>query len=107
MRAASLLASRLGLSGFLGLDFVVEDGTGAPYLIEMNPRCAPPCHLQLGEGRDLVEAFAAQLSGRSACFSPPGNLERVDCLFSPGVVVEKRIPAVELSGCAVGRTGVN
>lgn len=61
MRAAGRIARRLRLSGFFGLDFVIEERTGATYLIEMNPRCTPPCPLPLGEGRDLVAAFWSHL----------------------------------------------
>jgi thioesterase domain-containing protein/predicted ATP-grasp superfamily ATP-dependent carboligase len=63
MRAAERMAARLGLSGFLGFDFVIEERTGTPYLIELNPRVTPLCHLQLGTGRDLVTAITTQLSG--------------------------------------------
>ena len=52
------------MSGFFGLDFMVEKDTSKPYLIEMNPRCTPLSHLPLGTGRDMIEALAAQLSGR-------------------------------------------
>jgi hypothetical protein len=61
--AAEKLARRLRLSGFFGLDFMIEDRTRVPYLIEMNARCTPLCHLQLGEGRDLVGALWTKLSG--------------------------------------------
>jgi len=54
----------LNLSGFFGLDFMIEDRSDATYLIEMNPRCTPLSHLQLGKGRDLVEALWAQVSGQ-------------------------------------------
>ena len=64
MLCAERLARRLGLSGFFGLDFMIEDGSGAAYLIEMNPRCTPLCHLRLGKSRDMVGALAAQLSGQ-------------------------------------------
>ncbi|MGD0445083.1 MAG: ATP-grasp domain-containing protein [Edaphobacter sp.] len=64
IRAAELIARRLGLSGFFGLDFVIENSTGAIYLIEMNPRCTPPCSVPLGEGRDLVAAMWADLAGQ-------------------------------------------
>jgi hypothetical protein len=62
LRAAELLAQRLDLSGFFGLDFMIEEGTELPYLIEMNPRCAPPCPMPLGRGRDLIAALWAQLT---------------------------------------------
>jgi len=64
MQAAKRIAKRLKLSGFFGLDFVIENGTGLIYLIEMNPRCTPPCPLPLGKGRDLVMALCAQLAGQ-------------------------------------------
>jgi hypothetical protein len=64
MHAAERIAARLHLSGFFGLDFMIEDQTNHLFLIEMNPRCTPLCHLQLGKGRDLIGAFTAQLSGQ-------------------------------------------
>jgi hypothetical protein len=64
MSAAERIASRLGLSGFFGLDFMIEDGSGAAYLIEMNPRTTPLCHLRLGKGRDMAGALSAQLAGQ-------------------------------------------
>jgi hypothetical protein len=63
LRAARVIAERLHLSGFFGLDFMIEEGTGLAYLIEMNPRCTPPCPMPLGPGRDLVAALRAQLTG--------------------------------------------
>ena len=71
MFAAERIAPRLGLSGFFGLDFMIEDKSGALYMIEMNPRCTPLSHLQLGKGRDMIEALAAHLSGRPFQEKPP------------------------------------
>jgi hypothetical protein len=71
MLCATRLAKRLELSGFIGLDFVIQDGTNACYLIEMNPRCTPLCHLRLGAGRDMVGAMCAQLSGKPFPAPPP------------------------------------
>ncbi len=68
--AARRIAKRLRLSGFFGLDFVIEDRTGAANLIEMNPRCTPPCALPLGDGRDLVAAFWQQMNNQSLHDSP-------------------------------------
>ncbi len=61
--AGERLVRRLGLSGFCGFDFMIEDGTGHAYLIEMNPRATPICHLALGPGRDPIAALAARLEG--------------------------------------------
>jgi hypothetical protein len=68
--AAEKIASRLHLSGFFGLDFMIEDATGAAYLIEMNPRPTPPCYLRLGEGRDLPGSLWASLTGQPAPAAP-------------------------------------
>ena len=64
IQAAEALAERLNLSGFHGLDFILEDKTGIAYLIELNPRCAMPCHLRLGGDRDLIGSLCSQLSGQ-------------------------------------------
>jgi len=76
MDAASLLAARLGLSGFFGLDFMIDANTGIPQLIELNARPTPLCHLRLGPGRDLVGAMAATLFGRplTAKLVTPANV---------------------------------
>jgi carbamoylphosphate synthase large subunit len=64
MLAAKQIAGRLGLSGFFGLDFMIEDGSGNTYLIEMNPRSTLLCHLPLGPGRDMIAPLFAKLSGQ-------------------------------------------
>ena len=64
-RAAALLASRLGLSGFFGLDFILERSSGAAYLIEMNPRCTQLGHLPLSRYGDLAGVWFAAMTGRS------------------------------------------
>jgi predicted ATP-grasp superfamily ATP-dependent carboligase len=81
MLATQRLASRLGLSGFFGLDFMIEDGSGEAFLVEMNPRCTPLCHLQLGSGRDLVEALRAQLSDQPCRATPPVTQSDVIAYF--------------------------
>lgn len=60
--AGALIAS-LGMSGLCGLDFIIEEGSGDAYLIEMNPRATPICHLALGVGFNLPAALVAQLHG--------------------------------------------
>jgi hypothetical protein len=63
VKAAERIASKLHLSGFFGLDFVIERGSGQTYLLEMNPRCTPLCHIQLG-GPDMIAALHARVAGR-------------------------------------------
>jgi hypothetical protein len=64
-RAARKLARRFMLNGFHGLDFVLEEGTGAAYLIELNPRCTQLGHLRLPDQGDLAGSFIARVKGTS------------------------------------------
>ncbi len=64
MDAAAKIARRLKLSGFFGLDFMIEEETGSTFLIEINPRCTQLCHLRLGPARDMIGALSAVLTGR-------------------------------------------
>lgn len=63
VECARLLAGRLMLNGFYGLDFVLERRTGAAYLIELNPRCTQLGHLRLPQQGDLAGAWIARLKG--------------------------------------------
>jgi predicted ATP-grasp superfamily ATP-dependent carboligase len=54
------------LTGFASFDFMIEDESGAAYLIELNPRPTPICHLGGAFGDDLCGALWQRLTG-----SPP------------------------------------
>jgi hypothetical protein len=62
-RVAAHVARRLGLSGFVGFDFVIEAGTGRAMVIEMNARPTQTCHFCLGAESDMVGALFATLAG--------------------------------------------
>jgi hypothetical protein len=64
MAAAEKIATHLKISGFFGLDFMIEEATGSVYLIEMNPRVTPPVPLPLGTAHDLLAAMWGQLTDR-------------------------------------------
>lgn len=63
MDAATRIARRLKLQGFIGLDFMIERGTGTAYLIEMNARCTQVASLTMGKGHNLPAAMCASLNG--------------------------------------------
>jgi len=65
-RAGERLAQALQLSGFVGLDFMIEDGTDEPYFIEINPRCTQLGHLELAGRGSLAGAYCADLLGQTA-----------------------------------------
>lgn len=79
--AAEKIAARLQLSGLFGLDFVIEKGTAAPFLIEMNPRSTPPCHLRLGKSRDLPGALWAELAGQPLSEHPAATRQELVAYF--------------------------
>ncbi len=60
--AARVVAGRLGMSGFFGLDFIIEEGTGRTVLIEMNPRATQLGHLAW-KGRSLAAQLFAEATG--------------------------------------------
>jgi hypothetical protein len=62
-KAAELIVSKLNLSGFYGLDYVIEAATGVPYLIEMNPRCTQLGHIEFAGDGCLAGVLSAALRG--------------------------------------------
>jgi len=82
--AARKIAERLGLSGFYGLDFMLEEGTRLPYLIELNPRCTQLGHLNLLSGGSLAGALASKLTGGAV--ASVGMKERRAIVFFPQAV---------------------
>ncbi len=77
IRAARLIAGRLKISGFFGLDFIMDEKSGKPYLIEMNPRCTQLGHLPLPGQGDLAAVLCEKLTGRKRSIpehTVPGDL---------------------------------
>jgi hypothetical protein len=68
--AAEKLAHDLKLSGVFGLDFLLDEATGAAHLLEMNARATPLTHLSFGAGRDPVGALA-EIAGLPGIDEPP------------------------------------
>ena len=62
-RVADVLAAELQLSGFYGLDFVLDEQSGTPWLLEMNSRATQIAHMALGPGHDLAAAAFAAMTG--------------------------------------------
>lgn len=58
--AARRLAGELRLSGLFGLDFAI-DSDGKAWLVELNARATPTCHLAAAPGASPVGALAARL----------------------------------------------
>ncbi len=63
--AVRVLARRLQLSGFHGMDFVLEQDTDAAYLVELNPRATQLGHLNLSAHGDLAGVMARKLKNEA------------------------------------------
>lgn len=63
--AVRVLARKLNLSGFHGLDFVLEQDTNAAYLVELNPRATQLGHLNLSADGDLAGVMAGRLKNQA------------------------------------------
>ena len=57
-------------TGYEILTAIIEEQTGIPYLIEMNGRATQTCHLNLGPGRNPVDALAHATAGNFGVESP-------------------------------------
>ena len=68
-RAGTLLAASLQLSGFFGLDFMLDRQTGIPYLLELNPRLTRLGHLGLSGQPDLAGLLWQEWTGTPATAS--------------------------------------
>jgi glutathione synthase/RimK-type ligase-like ATP-grasp enzyme len=79
--AAAHVVRRLGLSGFVGFDFMLEAATGRAYLIEMNQRPTQICHLALNASSDQIGALAAALSAAVRARAMPNIGSRTIALF--------------------------
>lgn len=69
-RDAERLIEKLGLSGFHGLDYILEAETDTPFLIELNARCTQLGHLVLPGQGDLAGLLCAELGARGRVAGP-------------------------------------
>lgn len=81
-RTAELLVRHMGLSGFHGLDFILDETAGTPFLIELNPRCTQLGHLVLPDQGDLVGMVSAALGAPRATQHEPA-IDRDVIAFFP------------------------
>jgi carbamoylphosphate synthase large subunit len=75
--AAEKVAVSLNLTGLFGLDYIIDDETGVPYLIEFNGRATQTCHLNFGDGRNPAQALAAAVAGTTASPASEINCDTV------------------------------
>ncbi|MBN1859369.1 ATP-grasp domain-containing protein [Candidatus Bipolaricaulota bacterium] len=63
--AAAKVLRELRFSGLCGFDFIIESGTGTPYLVDGNPRQTPSLNLAYHAGCDMIGAWLDIAAGRT------------------------------------------
>jgi hypothetical protein len=61
--ACERMVERLHLSGFVGFDFILDSANRA-WLLEMNARVTPICHLHLADGTNLAGTLYTQMQSQ-------------------------------------------
>jgi predicted ATP-grasp superfamily ATP-dependent carboligase len=87
--ASDNLVKHLGLSGFVGFDFILDLANRA-WLLEMNARVTPICHMSFANGTDLAAALYQRMSGVRVTRTAPTDLEKTIVLFPQGIVPSRR-----------------
>ena len=82
-QTARHVVRRLGLSGFVGFDFILQAASGRAFLIEMNPRPTPICHFSFDAETDMTGALFERLTDRPLRQSRLPSVGKVVALF-PG-----------------------
>ncbi len=74
LAGARRLARRFNLSGFIGLDFIVDPRTNEAVIIELNPRATPLCRAIPLQGLSPICAAAQALGATPTASRPPRAL---------------------------------
>jgi carbamoylphosphate synthase large subunit len=90
--AAERIAARLQLSGFHGLDFVLEEETGNAHLIELNPRCTQLGHLRIAPQGDLAGVLCRSFSGATLPDNTEFLIQETIAFFPEAVMSHPKCP---------------
>jgi thioesterase domain-containing protein len=93
VEAVTRMVRKLRLSGLCGFDFVM--GPQGAYLIELNPRATPTCHLTSADGLNPVSALLAAVQERPAPVPEPGNGGGLVALFPQEMTRDAQSPFLE------------
>ena len=79
--AVGALIERFGYTGFGSFDFILQEQTGKPFLLEFNARPTPATHLGKYNGTDLCGALFDALNGTDFVEKATARREPVIALF--------------------------
>ena len=68
-KATEVIVTHFHLSGFIGIDFIIDKENRA-WLLEVNPRITPMCHLRANDKESLSSAIYTRLTGRRPLENP-------------------------------------
>lgn len=95
VRAARLMAEKLGLSGFQDFEFMLDADSGKATLVEINPYCVAPVYLNTGPGHDPVDAFCRRWTGRPPAAQAPVHPGRLIAYFPQSWVADPSDPVLK------------
>ena len=116
--AAHKIVNKLALTGFLGFDFVLDHDKKA-WLLEMNPRATPTCHLCIKKPSLPASLFSAVTGSEPdseirvlqhktiALF--PTELSEISCIIDPSISICSDVPDEEpqfVDACRMPDTGL-
>lgn len=93
-RNAGVLAQHLRLSGFYGLDYIIDAAGGVPLMLELNPRCTQLGHLEFAGGMSLARLYCEALRGRSPDVAWEPDEERRIAFFPQALAAGDRCSAL-------------
>jgi hypothetical protein len=89
--ATRTLIGTSGLSGFVGIDFVLDRTNGQPYLLEVNPRVTAVARLGDLFGTDICSLFIEAMLGTKPEVSSPQRTDMI-ALFPYEWIRDRRSP---------------
>ena len=89
---AGILVEAFKLSGYYGFDFILEESTGAPYLLELNPRCTQLGHLSTSNQGNLAAAFLRNWTHRISHIDRHPDVGDVVAFFPQTLIWEPHNP---------------
>jgi len=72
--AASKIAKHLEFSGLCGFDFIMDEHTGRPFLVDANCRITPAVTMAYHGGSDLIEGWVRVANGEDTPVMPPARI---------------------------------
>jgi hypothetical protein len=101
--AAVTIARELKLSGFFGIDFILQDDGNRAWVLELNARPTPVSHFALGPGRDLLAALISKVGGRPIVERPVSFRPDTDVAIFPHLLRDRDVGSERQDDLPIGQ----